>query len=565
MTKNRFMNFFLWLTVSIISMASAGCANEGRYGWRKLGEPLDSLNSVLDTLYLASGSPGAFRNTLTEFESAAATTANPHAAARAAYWKAVAGYMSATGSARGNTGYAKSLTDSIADPYMTARLDYLGVSDIHDPLMRYSTLKGLLDFFNRAGDDWMSMRIYLSIGSLFLSLKDLEKYRDCTRQVEKICTRTGADSLIIKNRMNLALYHHLKGNDDSAATVVAPLLEEAAIRKDSDALARLYINLAQISRDPAYYRKAIETGKRFQENPDYRHSIELSMAVMYESLGDYRRCDSIIDRISSIVMQHGDAEARMKIHAILSRRSRETGDYASALKMMEKSNLYRDSIPGNGQKEEMEDFIHRQEINNLDLEHARQKKLLGAQAFGAVATILLVAVVILFYFRERQTRAAKAKLKADAEIAKLNLTLETKRRSMVAMKMAMEERDNLVSEVSQLLDDMCSNGNLQPEIKKMVEQKIRMSDASRDRLADFKGICDNVHPEFMRRFTSRYPGVSEGDIRMALYIACGLTGKDIAQVMHLMPESVKKNRYRLRRRMGLSTEESLEQTLRALL
>ncbi len=58
-----------------------------------------------------------------------------------------------------------------------------------------------------------------------------------------------------------------------------------------------------------------------------------------------------------------------------------------------------------------------------------------------------------------------------------------------------------------------------------------------------------------------HPALTEGDVRLAVYIRAGLTSKQIAQMLLLQPDSVKKNRQRLRRRMNLTSSESLEEVL----
>ena len=73
-----------------------------------------------------------------------------------------------------------------------------------------------------------------------------------------------------------------------------------------------------------------------------------------------------------------------------------------------------------------------------------------------------------------------------------------------------------------------------------------------------------MHPSFAGKLKSAWPSRSEGDIRLATYIRIGLPSKQIARMLHLQPDSVRKNRQRLRHRMGLAPDESLEDRLRNL-
>ncbi|MDE7343980.1 MAG: hypothetical protein K2N19_08205, partial [Muribaculaceae bacterium] len=60
------------------------------------------------------------------------------------------------------------------------------------------------------------------------------------------------------------------------------------------------------------------------------------------------------------------------------------------------------------------------------------------------------------------------------------------------------------------------------------------------------------------------PEVTEGDIRLAIYIRAGLTTKQISRMLLLQPDSVKKNRQRLRRHLHLDSAVSLEDFLRSI-
>ena len=99
---------------------------------------------------------------------------------------------------------------------------------------------------------------------------------------------------------------------------------------------------------------------------------------------------------------------------------------------------------------------------------------------------------------------------------------------------------------------------------RMIEQTIRMHLNNKDEMENIAALFEKVHPDFVRRLKARYPGVSEGDIRLAVYINVGMTTKQIAKMLLIQPASVKMNRHRLRERMNLSADETLEDILREI-
>lgn len=67
-----------------------------------------------------------------------------------------------------------------------------------------------------------------------------------------------------------------------------------------------------------------------------------------------------------------------------------------------------------------------------------------------------------------------------------------------------------------------------------------------------------VEDDFYRRLRERYPGLTRKQERLCGLLRSGLDSKEIALLMELGPDGVKAQRKRLRKRLGLEQEESLE-------
>lgn len=112
---------------------------------------------------------------------------------------------------------------------------------------------------------------------------------------------------------------------------------------------------------------------------------------------------------------------------------------------------------------------------------------------------------------------------------------------------------------------MHEEGAISTDAKMTIGRMVKLSQMSQQEWDNFQIAYTRVHPHFIRKLKETYPGISEGDTRLALYICAGLTSKQIVQAMHLQPDSIKKNRQRLRQRMKLTSDVSLEETLREML
>ena len=135
---------------------------------------------------------------------------------------------------------------------------------------------------------------------------------------------------------------------------------------------------------------------------------------------------------------------------------------------------------------------------------------------------------------------------------------------MVATSLAMTEKDNVLESVLEQIETMSGQGCLAGEDLTRLQQGIKLHLSGRLDWEDFHRMFKEVHPSFVTELKKRYPELSEGDLRMATYIRVGLSGKQIARMLLLQPDSVKKNRQRLRRRMRLAPDVSLEDALRRI-
>jgi DNA-binding CsgD family transcriptional regulator len=58
--------------------------------------------------------------------------------------------------------------------------------------------------------------------------------------------------------------------------------------------------------------------------------------------------------------------------------------------------------------------------------------------------------------------------------------------------------------------------------------------------------------------------LTEENLRMCAYFKIGMTTKQLAQLLHIIPRSVIINRYRLKKKLQLSDSENLDDFIRNL-
>jgi DNA-binding CsgD family transcriptional regulator len=91
------------------------------------------------------------------------------------------------------------------------------------------------------------------------------------------------------------------------------------------------------------------------------------------------------------------------------------------------------------------------------------------------------------------------------------------------------------------------------QIIKMLEQDAR-TDADWEQ---FSHHFDQVHSDFLKRLGEAHAHLSPNDYKLCAYLRLNLSSKEIAALMNISLRGVESSRYRLRKRLGLDTEENL--------
>lgn len=73
-----------------------------------------------------------------------------------------------------------------------------------------------------------------------------------------------------------------------------------------------------------------------------------------------------------------------------------------------------------------------------------------------------------------------------------------------------------------------------------------------------------MHPDFFTKLKNISAELTENDLRLCAYLRIGMRAKDIASMLSVSPASVNTNRYRIRKKLGLEKDDSLDDFIRRI-
>ena len=68
---------------------------------------------------------------------------------------------------------------------------------------------------------------------------------------------------------------------------------------------------------------------------------------------------------------------------------------------------------------------------------------------------------------------------------------------------------------------------------------------------------DHVHSNFLAKLKEKVPALSANDLKLCAYLKMNLASKEIAQLMSVSVRAVEVSRYRLRKKLDVSSDTNL--------
>ncbi|MEX0273324.1 MAG: helix-turn-helix transcriptional regulator [Flavobacteriaceae bacterium] len=132
-----------------------------------------------------------------------------------------------------------------------------------------------------------------------------------------------------------------------------------------------------------------------------------------------------------------------------------------------------------------------------------------------------------------------------------NRTLYSKQLKISTIQDSMAK---VAHEISGLVE---SDGPLRPNQLLAVEKKLLGIISNEDTWEEFKHQFEEIHPHFFRRLNELHPNLSINDLKHCSYIVSNLKSKEVAGLINVSPRSVETTRYRLKKKLGLSQDETI--------
>ncbi len=281
---------------------------------------------------------------------------------------------------------------------------------------------------------------------------------------------------------------------------------------------------------------------------------------------------------------------RMSLHEALKNLEAARGNYPQALAWFEAYAQDKDSLVNQAQyrqlaqlqtefetrQQEQKLRVQQEELRNLR-NQARLRRFQRNTLLAGLCTLALVAYLVVsrqklrirkdkaLLARSREALLAREALaQAERENArlqerKLTQELELKNKKLTSYSINFIQKTELLAELKSGIDQLKKNKDIQPAARQLSGlHRLAGQNSQIDReWEEFKLHFEQVHKDFYRLLKAHHPDLTNHELKLCTLVKLTMSLKESANLMGISPESVKKARHRLRKKLSLPAEASL--------
>jgi len=235
-----------------------------------------------------------------------------------------------------------------------------------------------------------------------------------------------------------------------------------------------------------------------------------------------------------------------KLYPLLSRFYILTGNRAMAAAYLDSSFTARDSIDlkFNTLFMNMAQAVQKVELEKEDfaIVQLKNEQKIRTLERNILVVIFVLGLSVVFFIYDKQKRRYREK----------NEELERAARDLDNFTKSLAEKNNLIEALQQQV------GSPDLEVLRQLQESIILTE---DQWIDFKKLFNKVHAGYLQRLQVKLPSLTPAETRFAVLSKLRLSGHEMASMLGVGADAVRKYRSRLRKKLDLPEEESLDELI----
>lgn len=348
------------------------------------------------------------------------------------------------------------------------------------------------------------------------------------------------DTYLVKNATNLGVCHIFSNKLDSAEFYLrkARDLALATFEKSDDVVSTIYLAVF------------LQEQKQFDEALDF---FELAQSY-----------NAPFVPYSMIVLLY---QSMAELYADL-------GKYELAYENELMSRQYQDSLRKKGLEEKALSMEHRATIDAMrhqqsmdELERQFEREKFTRRIIVIISVLIVIIISTLFWLyklnKQKQLAAVQAEnesLEKERIRQQAELELLRKDEQLITANVEISVRENELTTLKSRLEDHL-NKNHDPQFHELRQflNQVQHSKKKTEQLRNLDNVLSLTNNIFYSRFKELHPILTEDEMRLITLIRLNLSTEELLLVFNITKSSLNTKRYRVRKKIGLASEQSLEE------
>ncbi|MEZ5198220.1 MAG: tetratricopeptide repeat protein [Bacteroidales bacterium] len=307
-----------------------------------------------------------------------------------------------------------------------------------------------------------------------------------------------------------------------------------------------------------------------------------NIGILYALQKKYKKALLNFEEAKKVALEVGSKDNLQSIYRNMSEAYEDLYDYNAALEYFKLYEVVKDSMFNEDKTRKIEEMEARFEHEKKEKAIALQKaeiELLSKDLeietvkrnglfIGLLCTIL-GGIYLYISLRQRMKknrliREQERKLEEEklliAQLERDNYEreLEFKKNELTSHALHMIQKNELLDTLKENIgklerEDQNTNSVGYRSLKRIINGSVQID---KD-WENFNRHFEQVHHGFYSKLKGEYEILTSNDLRLSAMLRMNLTSKEVAAIMNVSPESVKKARYRLRKKLKLEEEADL--------
>jgi len=425
----------------------------------------------------------------------------------------------------------------------------------------FTTSLKTLDIFTQLNDSAFIIRTLSLLGTICFYIQSLSMAEDYYNQALQYYSPVTQKEFFL-TKLNLFSAWSYSGRIQEAIDSLCFLLIDLEAYGDPGLLAMAYANLGGFYSVTANYQNAehcfdlLSTISPIINNSKISIVYNQNMSINYYFRGDLKNALYYSIESKKIAEQKGNMELLAPILSNLSQIYFELNNIDSAYSYLSRYNQLSTKLSGNSKTIE----AYRSYIS-VYLEASQSKLTIAQQQVTIrnrqiiillISTLAATILVILLLIIIRQKKHQELLLQES---------LEAKLREISSSSLMLIQKNTVLQQISDITKQY-ENEERDKELVKEINSIVKLNLSTNFEQNNFMVHFNKVQPNFFDKLKFLCDELTEQNLRMCAYSRIGLSTKEIGQMLNILPDAVRTHRYRIKKKLGLAEEDSLDDFLR---